>query len=108
MKNSLIALFLISSLFSFGQFKYQGQVKASKTKEPIAFCAIAFKGSSQGCISNEEGIFQIASQKDLDTLIITCIGYKTKTIPLTTLLKDPIVYLDISEFNLQEVVIYDK
>jgi hypothetical protein len=108
MKNRFIILFLVSSFYSIAQFKYQGQVKDAQKKEPIAFCAIAFKGSSQGCISNEEGVFQLTVQKNSDTLLVTCIGYKQKALSLSDFLKDPVIFLHVSEFNLQEVVIYDK
>jgi hypothetical protein len=108
MKNGITLLFLFLSFCISAQLNYQGNVKDSKTKQPIPFCAIAFKDNAQGCISNEEGVFQLNSQNKTDTLLISCIGYKRKRISLNAFLKDPVILLEVSEFNLQEVVIYDK
>jgi len=108
MKNGITLLFLFSSFCFSAQLNYQGTVKDSKTKQPIPFCGIAFKGKAQGCISNEEGVFQLNSQNKTDTLLISCIGYKRKRLALNAFLNDPVIFLEVSEFNLEEVVIYDK
>lgn len=108
MKNGITILFLFSSFYFSAQLNYQGSVKDSKTKQPVPFCAIAFKGTSQGCISNDEGVFQLSTQNKTDTLLISCIGFKRKRLALSDFLKDPLILLEVSEFNLQEVVIYDK
>lgn len=108
MKNRLLTLFLFVSLTTLSQIKYQGVVLNRQTNEPIPFCAIAFKGSSTGCLSNEEGIFQFVAFPNPDTLIFNCIGYQLKKVAFSEFQKNNRISLSVSTFNLDEVVIYDK
>jgi len=88
----------------------EAQVISSKiidsiTKEPIPYATIIFK--KRGMISNEEGRFSFLFKNDAnptDSLIISCIGFKTIAKPLNQF-KDSVIYLSPKAIELQEVVL---
>jgi hypothetical protein len=52
-------------------------------KEPIPGANIFIKNSYDGCTSNAEGKFSLAtSEKDSQVLVVSCIGFKTVEMPL--------------------------
>ena len=65
----------------FSQTKVSGVV-LDKQSKPIPFANIAFKNSSEGVVSSEEGVFYLESPKTYKTIIITSVGYSDKEIDL--------------------------
>jgi hypothetical protein len=59
----------------------------SQNRFPVAYATIQFQKSTTGVISNVDGDFRIpfTFKVNEDTLIISCIGYETKNVPLITL-----------------------
>lgn len=59
----------------------------SQTKEPVAYASIQFQESGSGIVGNVEGDFRIPAkfQELEDQLIISSIGYTTKTVKLLNL-----------------------
>lgn len=106
MKDKIIAglLFWVVS-FSFAQTKVSGVVLDEKNK-PIAYANVAFLGTSEGMITNEEGVFYLESAKTRTKLQISFIGYTTQEIVLTKLINYNMkIILDSGE-ELKEVKIY--
>ncbi|NNC70357.1 MAG: carboxypeptidase-like regulatory domain-containing protein [Flavobacteriaceae bacterium] len=80
----------------------------SITKEPVPYATILYKKS--GMISNEEGRFSFLYRKDSrpsDTLMISCIGFKSVAKPLNQF-KDSVIYLVPQTIELKEVVLSSK
>lgn len=104
---SLLLVFAIS----FGQQRefIEGQLIDSKSETPIPFATIRIKNKSKGVISNIDGGFIIPDvlQKLGDTLVISSIGYDVKEVQLSTLDKDIINVILITEKieSLDEVVV---
>jgi hypothetical protein len=65
----------------FSQTKVSGVV-LDKQSKPIPFANIAFKNSSEGIVSSEDGVFYLESPKTYKTIIITSVGYSDKEIDL--------------------------
>jgi hypothetical protein len=107
MKPGLYILFILFSFYGYTQTNLQGLIKDSKSKEPVPYCAIAVKNSSRGCLSNDEGLFQISAKTE-DTLLISYIGYKRKLIAVSEFVKSPLIYIERKEAALSEVVIYSN
>ncbi|MCC1484542.1 carboxypeptidase-like regulatory domain-containing protein [Winogradskyella immobilis] len=88
-KQYFYFFFLCFSVFSFSQDAKELLCKVidSGDKLPIAYATIQFQKSSSGVISNVDGDFRIpySYKTNKDSIIISCIGYQTKTIPLITL-----------------------
>ena len=81
--ESLILLLMLSASYpSAGQVKFiilSGKITDSQTQRPIPFVNIQLKSGSIGTATNAEGefIFKIPESLSGDTLLISCIGYKT-------------------------------
>ena len=50
--------------------------------KPVAFANVVFKGSTEGAITNEDGLFYLESSKKYNSLSISFIGYKTEELKL--------------------------
>ncbi len=106
MKRILLVLFVLSSFWSFAQTKVSGVV-VDETGEPVAFANVLFKNSSQGTITNDNGVFYMESDETYDTLIISFIGYDKLELPLPTKVNYNLkaVLMESTE-QLDEVVLY--
>lgn len=49
---------------------------------PVAFANVLFSNSTEGTITNENGVFYMESQKDYQEIEISFTGYKTVVLPL--------------------------
>lgn len=86
-----------------------GQLKDHKSQQPVPFATLRFSQADQGLVASAEGEFQIRIDDNLraDTLIISCIGYRTDSIALQRLRLDTvnIVELSPSVTKLSEVTV---
>lgn len=105
MKNSILLIFLFLSFSSFAQVIIQGTVKDSGTKETLPYCSVSIVGTGQRTITNADGAFIIRDVKNSDTAIFTYMGYNARSVPVSTLIHDPVVFLDARVMPLDEVVI---
>jgi hypothetical protein len=83
--KKLIFCILFSTLFlQAGNSQIRGQIIDDSTKKPVPFAGIFYKSSSSGTGSDEKGYFKLQEMPEgmpnCDSLTISCIGYKTKTI----------------------------
>jgi len=79
MLKKLHLLIILFGLSIQAQNHVSGIVKDSKTKEVLAFASIILKNNS-GLLTDANGLFNISSKYKIDTLIISYVGYKTKTV----------------------------
>ncbi|MBP6758230.1 MAG: carboxypeptidase-like regulatory domain-containing protein [Flavobacterium sp.] len=106
-KNILHLLFVLFALTSplFAQTKVSGVV-VDKSNRPVPFANIAFQNSTEGVVSNEDGIFYLESPKTYKTIVVTSVGFSDKEI----MLEKSVTYnikVQLSEIlSLNEVVIY--
>jgi len=87
----------------------RGRVLDASTNAAISFATVRLKGKMQGVISNAEGSFRLPYRYKLqqDTLVISCIGYYSKLVPLAQFEDNDIniIKLETSITQLSEVVI---
>lgn len=85
-----------------------GFIYDTRTQAPIPYVNIYDKNSKQGTISDTSGYF-ILSTKIKDTLIISCLGYKTMALFVpeqTTENKEPmLIFLDPRAYELKNIQI---
>jgi antitoxin component YwqK of YwqJK toxin-antitoxin module len=85
---SIILLIFLAN-FQFAQEKntIKGHVFSQKEEKPVAYANVRIKDSPYGTASDENGKFEFSFPNDFlkDTLIISCLGYKTLSIPINTL-----------------------
>ncbi|WP_274474953.1 carboxypeptidase-like regulatory domain-containing protein [Mangrovimonas aestuarii] len=95
-------MFFISAISMAQQLK----VLNEKTKEPIPFATIDFMDGT-GVNADEKGVFDLPS-RTIDSLKISCIGYKNKTISFKDLRLDSPVFMEQDITALDEVLIRKK
>jgi len=124
LKNPLIAAILILSFLgvtpaasaallfqdvqeqesSFNQ--YQGKIIDIETKNPLVFASLTIENSNISTVSNTEGYFSLKVPKEISEgqVIISFLGYRTKTIPLSQLNENKNeIALEVSFTELSEV-----
>lgn len=109
LKENLIILSPQSdALLGSNLIKITGIINNNKTNKAIPFAAIHVPGSSTGTISNYEGGFELNLPADsiADTLMISCIGYKTNIILSENFLMGPVIIkLSPTKFQIKELII---
>ena len=99
----LVFLFIITTFFA--QTKVSGII-VDKSKQPIPFANVIFKGSNEGVVSNEDGRFYLESQKSYKTLVITSVGFSDREITLEKSVNYNLV-VQLNEMEtLKEVVVF--
>jgi hypothetical protein len=89
---------------SFNQ--YRGEVLDSKSRNPLVFASLVLEGTNISTVTNTEGSFLLKVPKSIEdgNVVISFLGYRSKTIPLTQLNEDKNkIELDISVTELSEV-----
>ncbi|PXX24258.1 MULTISPECIES: carboxypeptidase-like regulatory domain-containing protein [unclassified Arenibacter] len=89
---------------SFNQ--YQGKIIDSETKHPLVFATLSIENTNISTVSNTEGYFSLKVPKDISEgqVIVSFLGYRTKTIPLSQLKENKNeIALDVSFTELSEV-----
>ena len=108
MKKNFLNYLLFFAAFTttvFSQTKVSGVV-LDKQRKPIPFANIAFKNSSEGVVSSEDGVFYLESSKTYKTIIITSVGYSDAEIDLEKAINYNFK-IQLKEIEtLSEVVIY--
>ncbi len=83
-------------------------VKDSITQKAIPFASI-YLNSRSGVVSNEEGRFRLLyeTSKENDSLFISCMGYKTLSIPFSKV-EDSIFFLNPKTIELNSIILSNK
>ncbi|MCF8298495.1 MAG: DUF5686 and carboxypeptidase regulatory-like domain-containing protein [Saprospiraceae bacterium] len=109
-KYFLSILLLLLSILTFDGYsqitKIMGVVTDSITKEPIPFVNLILKGTSIGATTNFDGEYSIESNSRADTLLISYMGYNSKSYTVKLFKFQTINFeLSPSSQTLSEVVI---
>lgn len=86
MKNSLLflSILLISGITSAQEnFRISGFVFDSASKEPLTAASVFCQNTTQGTITNKEGMFRMSLKPGGYDLIITFTGYKSRLVPIS-------------------------
>ncbi len=78
---SILFTFLLFSLFG-QKTKVYGKIIDSKTKEPIAFATVSFKGTKTGAYSDFDGNYTLESYYSSDSIVVSFVGYTPKVISI--------------------------
>ena len=106
MKKFLLPLIFLIVSIAFAQTKVGGKV-VDDFGNPVAFANIIFENSSEGTITNDNGRFYLESEDTYTTIVVSFMGYETKTISLARRVNyDMEIVLSESAEQLDEVVIY--
>lgn len=103
----IITCILLSATFH-AQLFIEGRIQDAQSGQPVPFCAVGLRQHQSGTISNEEGVFTLRYYTDTDTVLIQNVGYKTLRLSISALRARPLVKLEQSSRQLQEVVVYSN
>ena len=105
-KNIGTLLFLLClALTVDGQNFVTGKVLDAETKEPLAFVNIVTNNSNIGTATDIDGKFSISSERQIEFLSLSFVGYKPKTFYLKGKSRGLEIYLEKTSFELSEVVV---
>ncbi len=113
LKQIIFAVTLLLSGIIYGQavkektyITVKGKIIDANTKEPVVFANIIITGTNTGTITNTNGEFSIKVPEEKDSLVITSLGYKNKTVSVTDLNKKKnIIKLSPAIIQLSEIMI---
>lgn len=103
MKKFLCVLGFVSSL-SLAQ-KYE--IIDEKTEAPVAFAHIDFL-NGKGTYSDDNGMFTMPLETSVDSIRISCIGYKSKKIHVNSLKDEKIISLKGEALGLNEIYLKSR
>ncbi|MEG1585618.1 MAG: DUF5686 family protein [Bacteroidales bacterium] len=112
MKKQIIYIILILFWFccpAWGQTRLiEGIIKDSLTQQPLGYVSVYLKGTTHGAMTDDNGIFRLdASGRQV--LVVSCIGYKEYTAPVSSFKNNPItILLAPSQYQLAEVQVKPK
>ncbi len=88
------------------QSRLRGLVRDSVSHQPVPYAAIFLKGSDRGGLADENGVFDITTDKPFSLMQISAMGYTTRQMPVKRgVVTDIVVDLTPSGVTLGEVVV---
>ncbi|MCG8385792.1 MAG: DUF5686 and carboxypeptidase regulatory-like domain-containing protein [Cytophagales bacterium] len=106
-KISVLVLFLVTVMLqSYAQKTVvEGRVTDANSGDPVPFANIVFKGTSTGTTTDFSGFFKIETDNPSDSLVVSYVGYITRTKPVRRG-QDQTIDFQLQEnvISLQEIV----
>ena len=100
-----LIIFILNFSIAQAQNTISGKVIDAETEESLAFANITFNGiNNKGVISDINGNFSYKSDKPINSIRVTYLGYQEKLINISSE-KNLIIRLEASLENLNEVVV---
>lgn len=96
---------MLFTTIAFSQSTIKGKVIGSDMNEPLPGANIIEKGTSNGATTDFDGNFTINTQASSGELVISFVGYTSKTIAFTSGQDLGVISLESSDIGLQEVQI---
>ncbi|MFK7747676.1 MAG: DUF5686 family protein [Kordia sp.] len=106
-KSVLIFIALLTSFAALAQQRISGIVLDEQSKESLPFANI-FISKNKGTITDAEGKFILNLKKDITTIKVSYIGYKTITVPVDQNKTYLTIRLQRTQESLDAVVLYNK
>ncbi|MCB0443336.1 MAG: carboxypeptidase-like regulatory domain-containing protein [Flavobacterium sp.] len=110
MKKFYLFLFGLITLSLNAQTRiFEGKIVDKTTQESIPFANIFDLNSTQGVISNEDGVFKFYIPKDAENIEVGHLGYKSQLFLVSGIKAEPItIQLETDEMALEEVIVTNK
>jgi hypothetical protein len=103
-KCIFLLLFILLSFSTQAQKSYLFQILEQNSTKPVSYATIYAKVQKDGVTANEQGFFELQATEN-DTLVITCIGYKTANFVLKSLVSNQKIFLETDISELESVTI---
>jgi outer membrane cobalamin receptor len=79
----LFGFFFLTSLTVFSQSKVTGTVTDGELKQPLAGASVVIKGTTNGVATDFDGKFELTTTQKSGEIVISFLGFETKTIKFT-------------------------
>lgn len=101
-----LLILLVCTSGIYGQTVIKGTVQDNITKEPVIGATVALKSTSRGTVTGTDGKFQLEiDDKQVVTILVSFVGYKTEEIIVSDPKEIIIVYLSENVSALNEIVV---
>lgn len=108
MKRYILIFFsLIGLQYLNAQSLISGVVKDAETKEPIQYVSVLLNTTFRGTSTNELGEFtlEIPNYSADNVFTFKIVGYKSREIDLVKFMQMDVIYLQVDEQNIEEVLV---
>ena len=102
----ILAFFVLVALPAKGQTEIHGVVRDEQSNSPLPYCNIIIQGTSNGTITNGDGVFTISADTSKDVLLFAYLGYQRKALRASVLLNNNNVFLKSLNVSLNEVTVH--
>ena len=89
--------------YLFSQTTITLTIKDADTKEPLPFCNVVIKGTSNGGITNTDGKIKLTINSANDIIEISFLGYETKLLKINELNNTNTIFLNKQNYILSEI-----
>ena len=102
-------IFCCIGLSLHAQYIVKGIVKDSLTNEPLSYTSVYLKGTTEGCLTNNDGTFFFKTARAKAELVVSSVGYKSynRIIHTSSNSRYTITLLPV-EYTLNEIVVKPK
>ncbi len=102
-----IYLLLIACLAMRASYAQElaGRVADARTREALPGVSVNLMAAGKGCTSNAQGQYTLPATAGPDSLKISYVGYITRKIAASAAAQMPVIYLEASSTNLNEVIV---
>ncbi len=106
MKAVILICFVLQSITVFPQHTITGKVKDALNNEPLQYAVIGVKAESGPSVnSDKDGYFQLLVPQAADSLVVSIIGYRSRSIAINGM-KNPLnIQMDRGPVDLKSVTI---
>lgn len=101
----MVVSVLLFTVTAMSQSTITGTLLEAKTSIPLLGANVIEKGTSNGVTSDFDGNFSITTQNSTGELVITYVGYTTKTITFTSDMSLGNIEMESSQVGLEEIQI---
>src|ERR1700748_2567800 len=101
MRNIFIFIFIVWNVPAFSQKIISGKIIDKTNGEPLQYAVISEDHHGIAVNSDKDGYFRISLSKQIDSLHISIIGYRAKSVAVSSIVNPWIVPLDRGPVDLE-------
>jgi hypothetical protein len=109
MKRRIVFILTVfAHLLAFAQqTQVSGVVKNAQSGERIAQVSVSAAGGSEAVVTNEDGVFSLKSDRRVDEIVVSHVGYRTQRVKVDVSSKKTLnILLQPASVQLHEVVVW--
>ena len=105
LKKIIIIIPLLTCILLNAQVQVRSSVWDAETQQPLPYCNIILKNSTEGAITNADGRFILNAKSMSDSVLFYYIGYAKKIMTVKDIMENDKIYLQPQSIQLLSVII---